>query len=312
MKAASTLHIVSTATLLFSLGACVSFTATAVTTPTTDSTTPAASAPPRPLAATGTPSLAGLSALGSTAEENQVPIQGLPKDITDFILALPPADFHATPEAWRQLVYQSVGRMLEIPRIPGRPDRRISVVAPVESALWIRTFESEIPGITGYLVQAQIGCSLLHKKPDQPPETAAHCSQYPHNYRSSFDSGLRVYLKMADHSIKDVTAQLTPPEQVMGADTLKGYGQRGSGDQPFLDGSRLDTLPVARWIVESDPDNPLPKDAYTFDGGYLAHAGFLLWNGDHFETRATVPAALWPCPSERPSCLEDDRFVTKP
>ncbi len=140
-----------------------------------------------------------------------------------------------------------------------------------------------------------------------------HCAD---SLTSRLSSGLRAYRKVAGQPIEDVTAQLTPPEQVLGKVALKRYEQLGASG-PFLDDSRLDTVPVARWIVESDPENPLPKDAHTFDSGNYVHAGFLLWNGDHFETRATVPATLWPCPVDPPQkdpwrCPKDDIFVTPP
>lgn len=126
-------------------------------------------------------------------------------------------------------------------------------------------------------------------------------------------SGLRAYLKIAGQPLKDVTANITSPERMLGTGTQQGYEQQGAS-LPFLDGSRLDRVPVARWIVESDPDNPLRKDAHTFGKGSFAHAGFLLWNGNHFETRTTVPATLWPCIDKTPqkdswACPKDDRFV---
>jgi hypothetical protein len=277
-----------------------------------DSETAAATTLPLPIAATGTPPLSGVATLGMSMPETRTALKSLPKDIANFMLSLPPTDFRATPDVWQHTMLQAIGGMMVIPRITGRPDRRISMVAPVGSSIWIRTFESENPDITGYLIQVRFGCELLKDSPVQLPEGSvqAICTEYPNGW---IGSGLRAYRKVAGQPIEDVTARLTPPGQVLGTDTLERYEQLGAGGGPFLDDSRLDMVPVARWIIESDPENPLPEDAHTFDGGNLTHAGFLLWNGDHFETRATVPASLWPCPPDQPSsCTDDDRFVTKP
>ncbi|MGV8960616.1 MAG: hypothetical protein ACOH1V_09530 [Stenotrophomonas sp.] len=106
-----------------------------------------------------------------------------------------------------------------------------------------------------------------------------------------------------------MTATLAPPESMLGARTYQYYQLLGANPL-FLDDSRLDLVPVAGWEVEADPEQPLPKGTHTFDGGNVAHAGFLVWNGDHFESRVTLPAALGLCPSDVPlRCLTDDRFV---
>lgn len=308
MKPISPRHIVGIPALLLSLCACAS--SPGMGTPADHETTAAPRPLPVPIDA-GTPPLPGVTSLGMSMPETRIALKGLPKDIEDLVLSLPPADFRATPDIWQYTVRQAIGGMMLIPRITGRPDRRISMVSSGDSALWIRTFESENPAITGYLIQVRFGCELVKDSPIQLPEGSAQdiCLGYPNAW---IGSGLRAYRKVTGQAIEDVTAQLTPPEQVLGEETMERYRQLGA-DGPFLDDSWLDRVPVARWIVESDPENPLPEDAHTYDGGYLAHANFLLWNGDHFETRATVPASLWPCPPNRPSsCIDDDRFVTKP
>ncbi|WP_145974294.1 hypothetical protein [Stenotrophomonas pictorum] len=298
-------HIAGIPSLLFSSGGYAS--PSGMKTPHAKETTTSVAVAISP---SSTPPLYGMTSLDISMPETHIDLKELPEDIANFALSLPPTDFLATPDVWQYTVQQAIGGMIVIPRVTGRHDRRISMVAPVGSSMWIRTFESDNPAITGYLIQTQIGCELLKRSPIRSLENNAQstCTDFRQKW---VGSGLRAYIKVAGQPIEDVTTQLTPPQQVLGEKTLKRYEQLSAGG-PFLDDSRLDTVPVARWIVESDPDNPLPEDAHTFDGGYLAHAGFLLWNGDHFETRATVPAALWPCPSELPSCLEDDRFVTKP
>lgn len=239
-------------------------------------------------------------------------MQQFPADIAEFLLSLPAENLRIPKTVLEYVLARAPAYIVKIPRGARLPDRRISASSHpyFPYFIWVRTFESETPGTSGYLVDISIACNLLGEISQSPPNTAA-MSGCADPLMSRLSSGLRAYRKIAGQPIEDVTAQLTPPEQVLGKVALEHYERLGAGG-PFLDDSRLDTVPVARWIVESDPENPLPKDGNTYDGGYLAHAGFLLWNGDHFETRASVSTALWPCPSEHLSCHEDDRFVTNP
>lgn len=265
------------------------------------------------MAVSGTPSLPGIPYLGFPSRVEDAPPQSLPQEIADLLLSLPPADFDLPAMALQQAMQKTIGTVVEIPHIPGRPDRLMKMYAVRNSAFWVRTFESETPGTQGYLVQVKIDCDMLRNVPadsnaDSPWRRCIDSD------RPSMGNGLRAYRKVAGQPLADVTASITPPQHLLGADTEKRYQQQGAS-LPFLDGSRLDRVPVARWIVEADPENPLRKDAHTFGKGSYAHAGFLLWNGDHFETRTTVPAALWPCPRNPPQkdpwqCPKDDRFVS--
>ncbi|PPU70048.1 hypothetical protein XpiCFBP4643_00225 [Xanthomonas pisi] len=120
---------------------------------------------------------------------------------------------------------------------------------------------------------------------------------------------MRAY-RIVDGKVEDVTASIRQPKEALGSELYDRYQAAGAGDA-FLDDSRLDQVPVGRWIMELDPEQPLAEDApRAFDRGMLVHAGFFLWNGDHFENRDTVPARLWPC-TDRPSeCNKEDRYVT--
>ncbi|MGV8960617.1 MAG: hypothetical protein ACOH1V_09535 [Stenotrophomonas sp.] len=271
--------------------------------------------PAETVTTSGTPSLPGIPYLSLPRPPDNAPRQPVPQDIADFILALPPTDLAIPATALQQAMQKTMGTVMEVPRISGRPDRLVKIYADQDSAFWVRTFESANPDIQGYLVQVKISCDLLR---DIRWDSIAgspwrRCLD---SDRPSMGSGLRAYLKIAGQPLKDVTASITSPERMLGTVTQQGYEQQGAS-LPFLDGSRLDRVPVARWIVESDPDNPLRKDAHTFGKGRLAHAGFLTWNGKHFETRATVTAALWPCIDKTPrkdswACPKDDRFVISP
>ncbi|MGV8960615.1 MAG: XVIPCD domain-containing protein [Stenotrophomonas sp.] len=278
-----------------------------------------ASAPPAPTpsdapAASGTPSLPGLS-----NPSYHVPVntrsQPLPSDIADLLLSLSSSDLGLPGGTLQVAVSRAKASIMEVPRIAGRPDRLISALAPRDSALWVRTFESENPDITGYLVQVDIDCRMLQDLPKDASLEAAQ-AQCSTKARRGFGGQLRAYLKTGNHPAEDITHTITPPEQLLGAEVMNRY-LKATASEPFPDGTRLNRVPVIRWVVEADPDDPLAKDENTFAWGNKAHVGFLLWNGDHFETRATVPAALWPCPMDASHedsllCPKDDRFVIIP
>lgn len=313
MKTCSLHRIAHLPGLLLSLAACAS-------TPPGDLAASAAdqqpSIPPAPaetVTTSGIPSLPGIPYLSLPRPPDDAPRQPVPQDIADLILALPPADLDVPATALQQAMQKTIGTVMEVPRIPGRPDRLVKMYAAHNSAFWVRTFESENPDIQGYLLQVKIDCELLRdiRLDSTVGSPWRRCFD---SDRPSMGSGLRAYLKIAGQPLQDVTASITSPEYMLGTVTQQSYERQGAS-LPFLDGSRLDRVPVARWIMESDPDNPLRKDAHTFGKGSSVHAGFLLWNGDHFETRNTVPVTLWPCIDKTPqkdswACPKDDRFIT--
>ncbi|KQQ84896.1 hypothetical protein ASF73_00780 [Xanthomonas sp. Leaf131] len=164
--------------------------------------------------------------------------------------------------------------------------------------------------MVGYLVNVSVSC----KAPtDVLTEEAAsalrqRCAQAG---TQRLSSGLRAY-RIINGQAEDVTTTIQRPEDALGADLYNRYQTQGGG-QLFLDDSRLDQAPVARWMMEFDPEQPLRTEAKrAFDNGRLVHAGFLVWEGDNFKSRDKVPARLWPCPEKRPAeCPADDRFVTQ-
>ncbi|WP_303637416.1 hypothetical protein [Stenotrophomonas tuberculopleuritidis] len=146
---------------------------------------------------------------------------------------------------------------------------------------WLRAFSGG-GGKTGYLVQLK-GC---------PAST----------------TGMRAYIAEGTGPLQDVTAALLAQSGLPDAAALSAYQDRGAGDL-FAFTGQLDKVPVLRWVLEADPEQPLAEDARTFDHGNAVHAGFLRWNQDHFEVTPTVPAALWPCNDGPLLPCTDDPFV---
>lgn len=255
--------------------------------------------------------LPGLATMDGRGPVRSSKIQPLPQDVIDLLLTLPATDFEVPANALQQTLGQARGYVVEIPRASGQSDRRISAAirAPIPYSVWVRSFESAVVGTTGYLIQIRINCSDLLREP-MNPSIANVRNTCTDSGIDSKNNALRAYRKVAGKPIEDVTAQLKSPENTLGIETLCAYEQLGA-NPPFLDDSRLDLVPTARWVVEADPEQPLPNDAHTFYEGSMAHGGFLIWADDHFETRNTVPRTLWPClKDDELLCEKDDRFVT--
>ncbi|MCQ2994338.1 hypothetical protein NLO95_09445 [Pseudomonas syringae] len=257
------------------------------------------------------PSLPGTASLNNRAATtgNYRPI---PQQLIDALLSLPGAGLQVPQSTLKQLLEKKTSYVVEIPRLPSRPDIRITSTRQPGASyyVWARSFQGESAGVTGYLVNVSVSC----KPPvDDLTEEAANalrhrCAQAGTQRQSS---GLRAYL-IKNGRAEDVTAAIQHPQDALGVDLYNRYQTQG-GSQFFLDDSRLDQVPAARWVMEFDPEQPLQPDAdRAFDSGTMVHAGFLVWEGNNFKSVDTVPARLWPCPEKRPAeCKTDDRFVTQ-
>lgn len=257
------------------------------------------------------PSLPGTASLNNRTATtgNYRPI---PQEVIDALLSLPTAGLQVPQSTLKQLLGKKTSYVVEIPRLPSRPDVRITSTRQPGAPyyVWARSFQGRSAGVTGYLVNVSVSC----KAPvDELTEEAAialrHGCAKAGTQRLS--SGLRAY-RMTNGRAEDVTTTIQPPQEALGVDLYKRYQTLG-GSQLFLDDTRLDQVPAARWVMEFDPEQPLQPDANrTFDSARMVHAGFVVWESDNFKSRDTVPAGLWPCPEKRPAeCPDDDRFVTE-
>jgi hypothetical protein len=205
----------------------------------------------------------------------------LPSSLSELLEAL-----RCTPTA------ASAGQEPYVVRIKTRtatPDYVATDQKGPDYRYWIRSFAGSQEGVTGYLVQLR-GCG---QNSDGP-------------------TGIHAYRVTEGLAPEDITSSIPTPDALLGTKAVKHYlALDASGF--FADTSRLAEVPVLRWIMEADPDRGLPgNDPQVFDSGMLLHGGFVVWNGERFESRKTVPASLWPCPAEKPSlCPEDDRFVIR-
>lgn len=227
-----------------------------------------------------------------------------PEDISRLLLSLPVQDVLASQEL-RQRYLQGNLWMQEVPAQASSKNYLVIDRNGSEYGFWIRSFQGARPELTGYLVEIRGVCAELHGSDPAYAEPVAEakrqCSVRGTGY---FDSGMRAYRVTEGQLPEDVTASIAPDPVVAKAQRERYAALTAS--PIFADDMNLEKLPVFRWIIETDPDQPIPvSDPHTFYNGHRAHAGFVVWNGERFENRKTVPRALWPCEK----WLDDDGNV---
>ncbi|MGY1531267.1 hypothetical protein [Luteimonas sp. A649] len=177
------------------------------------------------------------------------------------------------------------------------------------SPFWLRSFEGPDPDTTVYLVYGP-RCDGLWRNPDDPFEDKCHPD---HTYLREF----RIYRVRKGGAPEDVTRELAPLAPNLAPAEHRRYGRYLDREDDALDAdvqmdvTRLVYVPVLRWVLravqEGDYDPPpMPaSDPRAFEDqdwrDHSAHFGFLVWTGERFELRETVPPALWPCRTVRSS-----------
>lgn len=284
-------------------------------------------AKPPPLPGAEAPGLPRIDSTFNTDPHAQLGFerQRMPEELAAFVRSLPPGTLALPAALLEKMLTQEFMAVRAIPGAGHTPDLLAGKTPSQDSlaTLLVRSFHGRDPAITGYLVQTTVSCSELRGS-GTPAEVAAHQEDCPpsspsqDNRRASWaKSWLHFYIVAAGQPPRDVTATLADPADLVGAKALARYKKLGLSE-PFGDVSRLGLAPTLRWVMETDPDRPLPKgDPRSFDKGSMAHVGFIVWSGGRFESRGTVPASFWPC---RPLDLKygtcttppnpDDRFVT--
>lgn len=257
----------------------------------------------------GSTGLAGFSPVSGPVIQNGR-YTAAPEAIVAFVAALPTRDVLLP----KQLRHRLMTGQVYLRSVPGVGDRSEYLLADKNGArysLWLRSFEGRRRGSAGYLVQMRMPCASVATVQTESTEDLAAARRACARPQAEFaDSGLRAYLVAAGKAPVDVTASLRAPELSLGRERLDRY--RAQGANPIaLDDSRAAVAPALRWVVEADPEQRLSaKDTRTFQGGMKAHAGFVVWNGDRFEVRDSVPRKLWPCPPRDESCPDpQDRYV---
>ena len=242
-----------------------------------------------------------------------------PEIISRFLLSLPADKILVSPAS--RLRYLQ-GDVL-VKQVQGEAGNRNYVVADRNESsygFWIRSFQGSSPELTGYLVEVRGKCAGLDgTDPAYAAPVAEAVRQCGVTGAGHFDSGIRAYRVIEGQAPEDVTASIAPDPAV--ARARRGRYADIGASEIFADDMNLDQVPVFRWTIETEPDQPISvSDPHTFYNGHRVHAGFVVWNGERFEKRKTVPRALWPCEKWRDddgnvlpcpeATPEGDRFVT--
>ncbi|MEO6519575.1 MAG: hypothetical protein ABIO17_11385 [Pseudoxanthomonas sp.] len=225
-----------------------------------------------------------------------------PEGVVHLLMSLPIRDILVS-ESVRQRYLEDKVLVKEVQGGAGPQNYLVVVRNESSYGFWIRSFQGTRRELTGYLVQVQGLCA--EHKPADPVQATAVASQCRHGREKYFDSGMRAYRVVEGQPPEDVTASIAPDPANSSKAMREHYASVGASSV-FADDMNLDKLPIFRWVVEYDRDQPAPiSDPHSFYYGHMAHAGFVVWDGERFENRKTVPRALWPCEK----WLDDDGRV---
>jgi hypothetical protein len=275
--------------------------------------------------------------LALAQEEPWVPLDRVPEDIERLVIGLKTAD-SGLPLAARRSMLRRV-EMIEVPRADGPPDRYLRMKHEGEGVYFsaiVRTFGGARPEDTVYLLQAVSEvdtCAALKPLLGADDRVGRKFCTFDEDLGAAriqtgadVRFGFVAYRLDARGRAHDVTRRVMPEDPVLNLPDGEVYDVHDETDShpgAWVDMSRWSEVPVLRLYVELGDGGGLPRDhPRAFSAGYpgpvhTAHFGFLVWNGERFDLRGTVPRALWPCtydgsaPSGQ-SCLErdPDPFVT--
>lgn len=227
----------------------------------------------------------------------------LPAHVAEFIERLP--DSHPFVGAAERAAARAPQVYKAVPGQGRRPDI-VAMIAHL-SPFWIRSFEGADSDTTVYMVYGP-DCDARRRDPDDPGRWICR----------SDDAAFRDVVLYRVHRggpPEEVTADLAPPAPGMTRDEMLRYGRYLAAEGAArstdvkLDVSRLAYVPVLRWVFrpidygDYDPPAMPASDPRAYEDSdwraRAAHFGFLVWNGERFELRDEVPAALWPCRTVR-------------
>lgn len=224
-----------------------------------------------------------------------------PTAVSKLLLSLPVEAVLASPGLRRRYLQGDVW----VEQVPGDAGKANYLVVDKNGSnygFWIRSFQGSRPEVTGYLLEVRGECAELRAAdPTHWVPVVEAVRQCAKAGAVHFDSGLRAYRVIDGQAPEDVTDSIAPDPEVSNKAMLEYHASIGASEVFALD-DNLARLPIFRWVVEFDPENTSTSTAPPmFDGGHHAHAGFVVWTGERFERRATVPRALWPCRVGRPT-----------
>lgn len=270
-------------------------------------------------------------ALVMAQEEPWVPLERAPEAIERLLLGLKTAD-SGLPLAVRRGMLQRV-EAIEVPRAEAPPDRYLRMKHEDDGVYFstiVRTLAGARPEDTVYLLQVASEvdtCAGLKALLGADERVGRKFCVYDEEQGAArIQSGAEQRFGFTAYRLdgrghpRVVTRRVLPEDPMLNLPKGEAYGvhdETGSHPGVWVDMSRLSEVPVLRLYAELGDSGGLPRDhPRAFPGGYpgrvyTVHFGFLVWNGERFDLRNTVPRTQWPCtyddsgPSGQ-SCLERD------
>lgn len=206
----------------------------------------------------------------------------LPPHLAALLVALPEQDI-VLPRSWREREVRQRAWFKAVAGFGQRPD----FIARLGD-LWVRSFEGADSTVTTYLVSAPFECAdgmPAREGAGEPLHlSAGGCALA---YASQ-----RVYRVGSDGVPQDVSRQVMPAAPLISdADRARQHAREG---RLMLDHSKLQYGPALRWYVQY-PDSAQKGGPRSFSDWNREHLAFVVWNGQDFELRETVPRRQWPC-----------------
>lgn len=271
-------------------------------------------------------------ALAMAQNEQWSPLAHAPDDIERLLLGLKTAE-SGLPLAARRGMLQRA-EAIEVPRADGTPDRYLRLKHEADGLYFsatVRTLAGARPQDTVYLLQTGseidgcIGLKALLSPGERVGRKFCVFDEEQGAARIHAGAGTRfgftAYRLDGRGRAHDVTRRVLPDDPLLRAPDRASYAvhdETGAHPGVSVDMSRLSEVPVLRLYVELGDGGGLPRThPRAFPGGYpgaahTAHFGFLVWNGQRFDLRNTVPRAQWPCTNDASfspsgqSCLDSD------
>lgn len=270
-------------------------------------------------------------AMAMAQDEPWTPLDRAPEDIERLMVGLR-TDELGLPLKVRRNMLRRI-EAIEVTRADGPPDRYLRMKHEGEGVYFsaiVRTFGGPRPEDTVYLLQAVSEvdtCAALKPLLGADDRVGRKFCVFDEDQgvahlQADADAryGFVAYRLDARGRAHVVTRRVLPEDPVLNLPDGEVYGVHDEVDShpgAWVDMSRLSEVPVLRLYVELGYGGGLPRDhPRAFSAGYpgqvhTAHFGFLVWSGQRFDLRGTVPRTLWPCtydhlsPSGQ-SCLERD------
>ena len=205
----------------------------------------------------------------------------MPAHLANVLKAIPEQEL-LLPLSARERQLSQKAWFKAVPGYGVRPD-----FMAVQNDLWIRSFEGADASTTVYLVSGPFTC-VDGRYPDAIEGKTARLST------GSCREALvqqRVYEVTAGGAPQDITAKALPAQPLLSDADRKRYNVDATAVQ--LDPGKLQFGPALRWYTEVPADTK-PEPRSFGEWGHL-HLGFIVWNGERFEPRDTVPRGLWAC-----------------